>query len=364
MTSKPGSVVFAGGGSGGHLFPALAVATEVQQLRPEVQLVFLCGNRPIDAALAPHLSRECHQLNVPSGRDLLRRPWRSIPAYCSAISQAGRVLQDHPRAVVVGTGGYVSLPVGIAAWRRRCPLALIEPNAVPGRATSLLSPLAREIYTGWPETYAARSKVIVTGVPLRSEMAQLSSRFAERTTPLLLILGGSQGASEVNRLMHEILLEQPQLFAGWDVIHQTGVSDADTLRSVYRDSPLPIRVEAFIENMAKVLPSVSLVVSRSGANTLAELACAGVPAILLPHRTAVRQHQLRNAQQLENTGGARIVVGKTYEMLKDSLIRELAVVTQSPETRQQMGANMRSLARPDAARIIARRVVQILDQQS
>ncbi len=349
--------IFAGGGSGGHLFPALAIAEELAALEPGFRPLFLCSPRAVDHLLAAKSTGQFVPLEVPSLAEIIGRPWRGIPKFWSACRAAYDLLRASPNAVVVGTGGYISLPVGlVAAWLRR-PLLLLEPNAVPGRATSLLTRFACCVCAGFQQTCDHMgSKSLLTGVALRPEMSELVSDRQANERPLLLILGGSQGARDLNTTVLNVVQANPALFVQWELLHQTGTADFERVQRAYATLPVQARTTPFLDDMADTYRNAALVISRAGATTLAELACAGLPAILLPHVAAVRDHQRRNAEVFSGSGAAICLVATQEPAMTEELATVLRQLLTDAHVREQMSVCMRQLARPNAARLIALQV--------
>lgn len=358
--------VFAGGGSGGHLFPAIAVARELLRRDPEARIVFVGGQRPVDAHILGHETFERRVIRAASSADLRRNPlrfaWRNWRGYREAV----RWLRGVQPRVVVGCGGYASVPAALASSRLTIPLVLLEQNVVPGRATSCLARRAAAVCTSFEETTSllpAGSRVVVTGNPVRAEIAALAHRGfpftasrAGEGASLLLVLGGSQGAGSVNRGVLEFVAAHRDRLAGWRIVHQTGRHDEADIRTQYAAMGIDAQVYAFITGMTAAYREADVVVSRAGATTLAELACAGLPAVLVPYPGAVRDHQQRNAEVFVRAGAAVCATdGST-----DELAAGLLPLLMDAGRRAAMSVAAHALARPDATD----RVVELIESAS
>ncbi len=349
--------VFAGGGSGGHLYPGLAIADELNRLLPEIRSHFVCSDRDIDRQILANAGVSWTPLHVPTAGLLWRQPWRQCPNFWRAWRTAVNLLRDHPRAIVVGTGGFVSVPVVLAAgWLRR-PVVLLEPNAVPGRATTALQRLAHLVCTGFPETAEGLRRstpLLNTGIALRSDLTSraIGNNLAGRPRQIL-VLGGSQGAAELNELVLRVVQEQPSLFAGWTIRHQVGSGGVERAREVYEAAGVTADVQTFFDPIADVYCSSQLVISRAGATSLAEFAGTGLPAVLVPHRQAVRNHQLANAALFAKVGAAVVVAGSSNGGRQAELRTGLKALLGDENLRTSFSHAMRQQARPHAAADIA-----------
>ena len=346
--------VFAGGGSGGHLFPAIAVARELSNRSPDARIVFIGGNRPVDGDILSREPFERRQLSASSSSEAARHPvkfgWRTY----RAIQVARQWLQEWRPQVVIGCGGYVSVPVALAARRMRIPLVLLEQNVVPGRATNWLARRATAVCTSFDATselLPGALRTIVTGNPVRNAIAALSDQSGDRPSlrRTLLVLGGSQGAESVNRMLLQFAERHAAELSGWRIVHQTGMRDEHTVRARYAELSLDAEVSTFLVDMASTYAAAGAVVSRAGATTLAELACAGLPAVLVPHPGAVRDHQRHNAQAYSQRGAAEWVI----DGADDEFAAALLPLLSDPEHRRRLSEQMLQLARPAAVQRVA-----------
>jgi UDP-N-acetylglucosamine--N-acetylmuramyl-(pentapeptide) pyrophosphoryl-undecaprenol N-acetylglucosamine transferase len=348
-----------GGGTGGHIFPALAVAEELRARGTRLEhfgtkylIEFLGTKRPLEARLIPGAGFPLHAINAAGLKGLSGfrsvRNWMLLPRTAVA---AARVLRDFQPQVVVGVGGYLAGPVIVEAALQDIPTLLIEPNALPGFTNRALAPVVRLAAVGFEQ--AARfygEKARVTGLPVRAAFHAIPSKRHEAPFTILIV-GGSQGSKAINELMVQCapLLRR---HSGWlKVVHQTGETDYNAVRKAFLEHGLAAHVHAFIDDMPGALTQADLVVSRAGAAAVAELAAAGRAALLIPFPAATDQHQLANARALERAGGARVIL--QAELTPERLVREIHELLSEPLRLIEMERAAKSLARPEAAAHIA-----------
>jgi UDP-N-acetylglucosamine--N-acetylmuramyl-(pentapeptide) pyrophosphoryl-undecaprenol N-acetylglucosamine transferase len=373
--------VFAGGGSGGHLYPALALAAELQLLVSDAEFLFLCSAREVDLRILSHAAAQNPRISWfavagsrgASGIARVTEPFRlGLECLRAIVRLRGR----HPVAVL-GVGARASVAGCLAARILGLPLILLESNVFPGAATRCLSRLAVACLTGLPVEAAAvgglRCPVLQTGVPVRGVISALHGELylAEPARPRLLVLGGSQGAQSVNQLVLDALTSDgitgPVLPDDWEIVHQSGESGLERVREGYLRLGLSVRVESYLGDMSSELRAATLVVSRAGAVTLAELACGRRPALLLPLATAAGNHQWRNARYFASAGAGELVdtgaadISKTGAAVQlRGLLRDLS---RDADRRQRMSVAAARLAVPDAATSAAAAVLEIAMRQ-
>ncbi|MEX2285647.1 MAG: undecaprenyldiphospho-muramoylpentapeptide beta-N-acetylglucosaminyltransferase [Planctomycetaceae bacterium] len=363
---RPLTIVFSGGGTGGHLFPGIAVAEELIARDSGYRIVFAGSQREVEHDIVASHGYEHWALPVESSSSLFRSPHRVAWKLWRSYRVAGSLLRRERPACVVGLGGFASVPVALAARRLGIPIVLLEQNVVPGRATSLLSRLATSVCFSFPETtgtLATRPNARVTGNPVRRSIAALtntSTDLSESSPPTLLILGGSQGAIAVNDATFAAARNLSIPLAGWRIVHQTGRQDAERVRRCYDELRIDAIVEPFFTDLVDWLRSASVVVSRAGATTLAELACAGCPTVLIPYPGSIGDHQRANARVFAAAGAARIVEqADSVHETAAALARQLQPLLVDATLRESMSIAMRALARPHAARAVADCVVRV-----
>lgn len=317
------SAVVMAGGTGGHIFPGLAVAQELR--RQGWQIAWLGTSQGMEAKLIPEAGIALHCISAVGlrGKDwksLIRAPWVLIKAFIQAIN----IIRHLKPNLVIGFGGFVSGPGGLAAWLLRVPLVIQEQNAIAGTTNRCLAPLAAKVLTGFPHSFKPQIKACWTGNPVRAELLNLAvpqDRFLKRQGPLkLLIIGGSRGARVLNCQV-PVALQKLSLASDLEIWHQTGEAGFESCVQAYEQAGLSARVEPFIADMAKAYGWADLVLCRAGALTIAELSSVGVASLLVPFPFAIDNHQWHNAAFLQKAGGALILLES--DLNPDSLAAQL-----------------------------------------
>ncbi len=348
-----GTVLIMAGGTGGHVFPALALARLLRAGSHRV--VWLGTRRGLEARVVPAEGFAIEWLSMSGLRgkgllSMLKAPFMLL----RALREARAVLRRHQPQVVVGLGGFVAGPGGLAAWLARRPLVIHEQNAIAGYTNRCLAPLARAVLTAFPAAFAPGDKVHVIGNPVREDIAQLpppAQRFAGRSGPLrLLVVGGSLGAQRLNDVVPQTLawLAGSAAPLRFEVRHQCGEKHLDAARASYAAAGVEATVTPFIGDMAEALAWADLAVCRAGALTIAELAAAGLGSVLVPYPHAVDDHQRHNAQFLVDAGAARCLDDRT--LTPDVLTATLSQLCADRARLLAMAEAARGVARPDAAR--------------
>lgn len=345
-----GPILIMAGGTGGHVFPALAVARLLRRAQREV--VWLGTRRGIEARLVPAEPLPIEWLDVAGLRGRGAASWLAAPfRLARALWQALAVLRRRRPAVVLGCGGFVAGPGGLAAWLTRTPLVIHEQNAVAGLTNRCLAHLAGTVAEAFPGSFPRRRRAVTTGNPVRREIAALAppaQRFAARSGPArLLVFGGSQGAAVLNRAVPRAVAlmpadERPQ------VLHQSGAADRDAVAGMYLQLGISADVRAFLDDMAGAYGWADLAVSRAGALTVSELAAAGLGAVMVPYPSAVDDHQTRNAGVLVAAGAAVLLPER--ELTAERLAAELSGLLGDGRARAlDMACAARGVATADAA---------------
>ena len=358
-------VVIAGGGTGGHLYPGIAVARELLTRRPDAEVSFAGTARGIESRVVP---REGFALDlIRSGglkgkslADRVRSAWL-LPL---GLMDAWRIVSTRRPDLVIGVGGYSSGPVALVAALRGVPTMLLEQNAVPGLTNRMLARFVRSAAVTFDSTAAFfGSKAFVSGNPVRPEFLSAAGSSKESAIDdqalgiRVLVFGGSQGAHAINVAMVEAAA---QLAAGRPhlrLVHQTGERDVDMVRAAYRTAGLQAVVEPFLYDMGRQLGQADVVVCRAGATTLAEITAAGRPAILVPLPTATDDHQRKNAEALAEHGAAEVLLQR--DMKGDALASRILTLAADRDRRARMATAARRLARPDAAQVIVDRALEL-----
>jgi UDP-N-acetylglucosamine--N-acetylmuramyl-(pentapeptide) pyrophosphoryl-undecaprenol N-acetylglucosamine transferase len=360
---KPLAVVIAGGGTGGHLYPGIAVARELLQRMPEAKVTFAGTARGIEARVVP---REGFEL------DLLRSSALTATSPAARLRGFGllplsgidawRILSRRRPDIVLGVGGYSSGPVVLAAAMRGIPTMLLEQNAAPGLTNRLLARVVSAAAVNFASTVSFFGRrAFVAGNPIRQEFVAAATRDTRAgdgtsgAAPRVLIFGGSQGAHAINMAMVEAA---PRLADGCLALtHQTGERDLEPVRAAYRKAGLDARVEPFLYEMDREMTAADVVVCRAGATTLAELTAAGKPAVLIPLPTAADDHQRKNAEVMVSAGAAEMIEQK--DLSGEAIAGRITALVADADRRVRMADAARALARPDAARVIVDRALEL-----
>ncbi len=328
---KPGRILIAAGGTGGHLWPAVSLARAIRRLAPEAEFLFVGAGKPVEGKiLGPEKwPRAVLKTSGLKGRGALGK-MKALAECALAVARAGKIVRSFRPSLCVGTGGYVTVPVGLAARLCGVPLIVQEQNSLPGLSNRLLGKMARKVMLGFPEAVSGfpGHKTVVTGNPVRPEIEALFTRRREFTESRkkILVTGGSQGATALNEIVSKALVLLAGKGADFSVIHQTGEADCEKTAAFYDGAGLENLTAAFFQDMAFRYGEADLAISRAGAISIAELAAAGLPSILVPLPTAADDHQSVNARSLSERGAARLMPQKelTPELLAETLESLLA----------------------------------------
>ncbi len=358
-------VVITGGGTGGHLFPALAVGAALAARRPEVQVLFVGAAGGVESTVLPRLGHAFRGLEV---HPIMGKGWRGQVAALlrlpSAVRQASQLLREWGAQVVLGVGGYASFPTVLAARILRIPTVIHEQNTYPGLANRWLGKMASAVAVSFEAAAAffPTGRVTVTGNPVRPEVQPGDAAESRRRLLLsperftVLIFGGSQGAHRINAGSMEALPRLAGQRGCIQFVHGTGERDFAQVRQAYEEGGFQARVEAFFQDMAMAYAAADFVIARAGASTIFELAAVGKPALLVPYPYAANDHQRLNAEVVVRAGGAWIVPDAYCDGQR--IAASVQAALEKPELLARMGEQARSLARPDAAE----RIVDLLEQ--
>jgi UDP-N-acetylglucosamine--N-acetylmuramyl-(pentapeptide) pyrophosphoryl-undecaprenol N-acetylglucosamine transferase len=360
-------IVISGGGTGGHLFPALAVHDALRARRPDVHALFVGAAGGVEATILPRRGHAFRGLKAPqvSGTGLRRRLSAAL-RLPGTISQARRILREFRPQVVFGVGGYASVPTMLAAVTTGVPRVIHEQNAIPGLANRTLGGMASAVAVSFADTvrfFPAR-RTHVTGNPVRAEIRAGDPRIARERLGLaaeaftVLIFGGSQGAHRLNRAILEALSELVRAGADLQFVHATGARDLEEVRRGYQASGARARVEPFIDDMALAYQAADFVICRAGAGTVFELAAVGKPALLVPFPFAANDHQRLNAEAAVQAGAAWILLDEYCDGPR--IVASVRAAREKPDQLGEMAQRARSMARPDAAD----RIVDLLENVS
>ena len=355
-------LLIAGGGTGGHVFPALAIAQEWLSRGKEREVVLVGTERGIEMKLVPQAGLPLETLRVAGlkgkgGATLVR----NLAMLAPAMMDARRVLRKHKPVAAFGVGGYAAGPMLLATWLSRVPNVIFEPNAEPGLTNKLLAKLSKRIATGYEISARAwGKKAIVTGCPVRQDFFSIAPRRLEKPFRLL-VTGGSQGALPINRAFVDAMDRLAARKNELSIVHQTGERDYNAVRTAYARREINAEVVPFLTNMAERFAWADVIVCRAGAITAAEIAAAGRAAIFIPFGAATDSHQLRNAQEMQRAGAGRLISEK--ELTAERLTAEIFSLIDRPEQIEKQSHAARSLARPHATRDIVNLIEEAANVQ-
>jgi UDP-N-acetylglucosamine--N-acetylmuramyl-(pentapeptide) pyrophosphoryl-undecaprenol N-acetylglucosamine transferase len=358
----PVKLLIAGGGTGGHVFPALAIAQEWLSRGNEREVVLVGTQRGIEMKLVPQAGIPLETLRVAGlkgkgGATLLR----NLAMLAPAMLDARRVLRKHKPVAAFGVGGYAAGPMLLATWLGRIPNVIFEPNAEPGFTNRVLARISTRIATGYE--VSAREwgkKAVVTGCPVRSEFFSISPRRPGKPFRLL-VTGGSQGALPINRVFVDAMDRLAARKNELAIVHQTGERDYNAVRAAYARREINAEVVPFLTNMAERFAWADMIVCRAGAITAAEIAAAGRAAIFIPFGRATDSHQLRNAQEMTRAGAGRMI--SEVELTAERLTGEIYSLLNQPQEIEKLSTAARGLARPYAARDIVNLIEEAANVQ-
>jgi UDP-N-acetylglucosamine--N-acetylmuramyl-(pentapeptide) pyrophosphoryl-undecaprenol N-acetylglucosamine transferase len=369
-------ILITGGGTGGHFYPALAVADLLRELDPQGEILFVGTGDGLESQAAPAAGYAFRKINA--GKWPRRVSWRALSDFASlgkGYLQGIGVLREFQPQAVFASGGYVSVPLGLAAASLRVPLFLHEQNSVPGMANKLLSRWAKVTFTTFPHdkgTFPLRAKLVHSGLPVRKKILQTDRVSGLKYFGLdpnlftLLVTGGSRGARRLNQVMLEAY---QRLFLGnsslvqLQVIHLTGAAEYRPLcqqmdqMGINADKIGKIVIKPYLQEMEYALQAADLVICRAGAATLAEITALGLPGILIPYPFATGDHQYHNARYLERQGAAVLI--NEQELTPARLLAEIERLTGNRESLQEMSRRSLRIGRPQAGELIAHTLLDV-----
>ncbi len=352
---RPLNILLAGGGTGGHLFPGVAIASKFMERNPENRVLFMGAGNPFERSVLgragfPLLAVRASGLKKVGRRNQIR----ALVSLPLGIGQSLRVILRFRPDLVIGLGGYSAGPAGVAAWGCGVPVVLQEQNRLPGITNRLLAPLARRIYISFPDTRfgSAGGRIRMTGNPVRREILARRPLLPEprkrraRSGFHLLVVGGSQGARPVNRAVVDALGRLSGI-EGLRIIHQTGAADREWVTAAHEKAGIDGEVGAFFEEMDRRYAEADLIIGRAGATTVAEITALGVPAIFIPFPQAADDHQRLNAAPLAAAGAAEMILQS--DLRGDALADRIIGHVRNREGLRRMTLRARGFGRPWAA---------------
>lgn len=341
-------ILLAGGGTGGHVIPALAIAEELKRRGHDA--AFVGTARGIETRLVPKSGFPLYLVNIGAlNRVSLATRVRTLISLPLSIVAAMRILRGFGAQVVIGVGGYAAGPATIAAVLLRIPVVLFEPNVVPGYANRAVARFAANAAVHFAQTGRWFRRFEVTGVPVRPAFFALPARRSKQST--VLIFGGSQGAHALNRVVCDAAAQLQQRVPELRIVLQTGSREFDSVSQLFAATTLKVEVCQFIDDMAQAFANADLIVCRSGASTVAEIAAAGKCALFVPFPGAADDHQLRNAELLARENAALLI--PESDLSTERFVEEVTSLLGTPSRMAEMAARARALAHPDAAAHIA-----------
>jgi len=343
--------ILAGGGTGGHVIPAIAIAQELQK-RYGSEVLFVGTELGLEKRLVPAAGFPLRFVKVGAlNRVSLTTRLKTFLDLPRAIFAAGGMLNEFQPDVVIGVGGYASGPAMISAIRKRIPSIAFEPNLVPGFTNRMVARFVSAAAVHFERTAEYFRNAVVTGVPVRPAFFQIPPKHYVQASPTLLVFGGSQGARAINQAMIRALPELMKRMPGLHVIHQTGGRDYNDVQAGYVRADVAAEVHKFIDDMPAFFGRADLVLCRSGASTVAEIAAAGKPAVFVPFPLAADDHQRRNAEAMEQAQAA--VVLEETRLDEVWLVDTISALLEDPARLARMSDAARAMSHPNAAKEIA-----------
>ena len=367
-------LLIAGGGTGGHLFPGVAVAEALRARDPEAAVLFVGTRRGIEARVLPELGWDLELIDISGIKTVgARGALRALVRVPGSIWQSRGIIRRFAPDMVIGVGGYASGPVVLAARLMGLPTAILEQNSVPGLTNKILGRVVRSVFLSFDESrrfFPAR-KAVMSGNPIRLDLlAALEGATAGEgagegaasgasdgdgesdgaPVPRVFVFGGSQGAVAVNELVTGAAAILASRGVRFSIVHQTGEADLEATRQRYAAAGVNAECRAFIRDMAAEYRAADLIVSRAGATTVAELGVVGRPAILVPYPYAADNHQEINAQELVRAGAAQLY--RQADLTPERLADAMTGLLEDPDARRHMGSAMKAFGRPEAAGVI------------
>ncbi|HUU39567.1 MAG TPA: undecaprenyldiphospho-muramoylpentapeptide beta-N-acetylglucosaminyltransferase [Desulfatiglandales bacterium] len=358
-------IIIAGGGTGGHLFPGIAIAQGLKEKFYDGHILFVVGRKKMEKDIILRAGFETESIDAEGmlGKGILRG-MRALFKVIKSSIQSFVIIKGFKPHLVVGVGGYSSGPVCLVAWLLGIPMAIHEQNSIPGLTNRLLGPLAKMIFISFEESrkYFKKGKPFLTGNPIREKLSlQKPLPVNGNGRFVILIMGGSQGARAINRAavsaINELKVEGLHPF----VIHQTGKEDAEKVSDDYSDLGIDGEVKGFIEDVASAYARASLVICRAGATTIAELTALGKPSILIPYPHAVHGHQEINARALVSAGGADMILEK--DLNGAALAEKIKKYMADREKLRRMSSIASKAGRPQAKEVIAEQLIRLMDKE-
>lgn len=365
-------IIFAGGGTGGHIYPAIAIAEKITQFYPQTQITFFCSERPVDRNILSKTSYNFIQLPAVGFGLKPVQLYRFYTRAKSSTKIVNEYFDNIENPEIISIGGFVSAPVVCAANKRNIPIHILNTDITPGKANKLFARYAKKIFVQFPETVSRfsrhKDKVIVTGCPLRRNFSVTDKQKTideigiDPSKKVLLVTGASSGAANINNAMALLIDKLAAYSETWQVVHLAGRVHKHVMNESYQSTKMKFIVLDYYEQMANLLACSDLLIGRAGAVSVAEYIASGVPAICMPYPYHRDNHQLKNAKELVKYGCGIIVEDrKDAQQNAKNLWPNLKKLLDDNELRKQMRENAQKIAKFDAGYIIAKTVVEQIE---
>lgn len=362
------SFFFAGGGTGGHIYPGLAVAEKIKKMEPAARIHFFCSSREIDGKILSKAGFEYTKLPAEGFSVHPLRLLKFIKTFFQSSKIAERKISACDNPIVIGIGGFAAAPVCYAAHKHHWPIKLINVDITPGKANKLIARWADEIFVQFEDTTnflkKYKNKIVVSGCPLRSSFENPNRQRAiekiglDSNKKILLITGASSGSQNINRTVCSLLDFLDGFADDWQIVHLTGINNFDEVQEKYGKAKIKHKIIAYYDEMADLLSAAEVLIGRSGAVSVAEYAAAAVPSICMPYPLHKDMHQYLNAGKLVEAGAAVIVDDVPDEQdRREWLAEELGELLSNDAKRSEMKSNCEKVTRKDASKVIAERLL-------
>ncbi len=359
-------IVIAGGGTGGHLFPGIAIAEEFLKRDNKTQVIFIGTNRGIESRLLGQLGYELKEIDIEGvkGRGIkaLMKVIYQIP---KSLWQSRQILKQFRPGIVMGVGGYASGPAVLTAHFMGAPTVIAEQNAIPGVTNKILGHFVDKIFVTYEQskTFFSETKVIFSGNPVRASLAaKVGGTRKKRNYRQLLIFGGSQGAEAINKSVMEMLPQLRGMKNSVRILHQTGQRQVEEVKTAYKQFDIQAEISPFIVAMADAYADADLIICRAGATSLAEITAAGKAAVLIPYPWAANDHQTKNAQALEAEGAAAVIPER--ELSGAKLFSVVENLLRDEKKLRQMEENSLRISKVDAAETIVDACIKLMAEKN
>ncbi len=366
-------IIVSGGGTGGHIYPALALIETLQKKQPNSVILYIGSYRGLESSIIPKYGLPFKQLSIQGfSRKISLNNIRTLFMFLNSFRKSKKILLNFAPDIVLGTGGYVSGAVLLAAQYLKIPTVINEQNTIPGITNKFLAKKANKIAISFPDAkkYFSKKKVVLTGNP-RGQQVLSHTKFNLEKLGLksnlltILIFGGSGGALKINQSAIGFL-KRLSKYSNLQGIFVTGKKYySSVIKEIKKQDynfSSRIKIFSYLNNMDKILPKISLLISRSGATTLAEITSLGIPSILIPSPNVTANHQEKNARQLESVGASKVILENS--LTSSNLFNEMIKIVKNPSNLKIMGNSAKRLGRPDAANRLYHLLIKVIDQKN